>query len=81
MWPMTAAKMRALGWRNATTKDAEKLVLGQRYIVANRKGTKVEAATCGQNLDGTLFWDAADENAEVELGELSQWPWFKEDAE
>lgn len=76
---MTAAKMRSMGWFNATTKDAEKLVLGRRYLVSN--GKRVEAAICGQNLDGTLFWDAADENAEVELGELSQWPWFKEDRE
>jgi len=32
---MTAAQMRAIGWRNATTSDAEKLVLGRRYLVAN----------------------------------------------
>lgn len=42
---MTAKQMHALGWRNATTSDAAKLVLGRRYLVANRKGTKVRPHT------------------------------------
>lgn len=78
---MTAAQMRALGWRNATTSDAAKLVLGRRYLVANRKGTKVEAAICNETLEGQMFWDSADTPKDTLLGEFSQWPWFKEDRE
>ena len=76
---MTAKQMRAIGWRNATTKDAAALVIGRRYLVTN--GKTVEAATQGDNLDGSFFWDAADTATETVLGELTQWPWFKEDEE
>ncbi len=69
--------MRADGWRNATTLDAVDLEVGRRYIVTN--GKKVEAAICGENLDGSFFWDSADDPKDTFLGELSQWPWFKED--
>lgn len=76
---MTAKQMRALGWRNATTLDAEALVIGRRYLVTN--GQRVDVATLGENLDGSYFWDAADTATETVLGELTQWPWFKEDRE
>lgn len=72
-----AAQMRALGWRDATTLDAVDLEIGRRYIVTN--GKTVEAAICGENLDGSFFWDAADAPKDTLLGEFSQWPWFKED--
>ena len=76
---MTAAKMRSMGWLNATTKDAEKLVLGRRYLVSN--GRYAEPAVCNETLEGVKFWDAADTPKDTLLGELSQWPWFKEDHE
>lgn len=78
---MTASKMRALGWRNATTSDSAKLILGRRYIVANRKGTKVESAICNETLELVPFWDQADSESETVLGEVTSWPWFKEDRE
>lgn len=74
---MTSAQMHALGWRNATTSDAAKLILGRRYIVTN--GKTVEAAICNETLEGSMFWDAADAPKDTLLGELNQWPWFKED--
>lgn len=78
---MNAAQMRALGWLNATTKDAEKLVLGRRYLVTNRKGTKVEAAVCNETLDNIPFWDKSDTDRDELLGEVTSWPWFKEEKE
>lgn len=78
---MTSKQMRAIGWRNATTKDASALVIGRRYLVANRKGTKVDAAVCNETLENVPFWDQADSESETVLGEVTSWPWFKEDRE
>ncbi len=76
---MTAKQMRSLGWISATGRDYENLVLGRRYLVANRRGTKVEAAYCNETLEGVRFWDKADTDRDELLGDVSQWPWFKED--
>ena len=76
---MTEKQMRALGWRNATTSDAAKLILGRRYLVSN--GRYVEPAVCNETLEGVMFWDSADTPIDTLLGEISQWPWFKEDKE
>lgn len=76
---MTSAKMRSLGWISATGRDYEKLVLGRRYLVANRKGTKVKSAYCNETVEGVPFWDQADGDRDTLLGDVGQWPWFKED--